>query len=128
MKKLTAYKTAKKEFDVVSEEVVSLENQLDDIKRIEVSSSLCIDKNSSESQFIYAIGIINQQIATCKELGIDTTPREEMKKACIHIRNLVKEHKAWDDYENELCTYTNQVYKLLTEEEKFSLLNYPKKK
>ena len=128
MKKLEAYKIAKKEFNVVSEEVVFLENELDEIKRIEVSSSLSIDRNSSELQFIYAIGIINQQIATCKELDIDSKPREEMKKACIHIRNLVKEHKAWDDYENELCTYVNQVYKLLTEEEKFSLLEYPKKK
>lgn len=94
---------------------------------IKVSSSVAITGISNDNQYVYALGILNSQITACKELGIDSTDREEMKLKIFIFRNLVNELRQWSEFKDDLLRYANSVSKLLTDKEKFSLLKYPVK-
>jgi hypothetical protein len=94
---------------------------------IKVSSSVAITGISSDNQYVYALGILNSQITACKELGIDSTDREEMKLKIYIFRNLINELKQWSEFKDDLLRYANSVSKLLTDKERFSLLKYPVK-
>ena len=94
---------------------------------IKVSSSVAITGISSDNQYVYALGILNSQITACKELGIDSTDREEMKLKIFIFRNLINELRQWSEFKDDLLSYANSVSKLLTDKEKFSLLKYPVK-
>jgi hypothetical protein len=94
---------------------------------IKVSSSVAITGISSDNQYVYALGILNSQITACKELGIDSTDREEMKLKIFIFRNLVNELRQWSEFKDDLLRYANSVSKLLTDKERFSLLKYPVK-
>jgi len=128
MTKLQSYKTVIADLVVVRTEMKALELLIDKFEHIHVSSSVVIKSDSSDAQFIFAIGILNAQILACKELGIDPVEKQDKKKACLQIRTLARELDNWETFEDELVTYHNQVFNLLTEKEKFSLLEYPKKK
>ena len=94
---------------------------------IKVSSSVAITGIRSDNQYVYALGILNSQITACKELGIDSTDREEMKLKIFIFRNLVNELRQWSEFKDDLLRYANSVSKLLTDKERFSLLKYPVK-
>ena len=94
---------------------------------IKVSSSVAITGISNDNQYVYALGILNSQITACKELGIDSTDREEMKLKIFIFRNLVNELRQWSEFKDDLLRYANSVSKLLTDKERFSLLKYPVK-
>ncbi len=94
---------------------------------IKVSSSVAITGISNDNQYVYALGILNSQIIACKELGIDSTDREEMKLKIFIFRNLVNELRQWSEFKDDLLRYANSVSKLLTDKERFSLLKYPVK-
>ena len=94
---------------------------------IKVSSSVAITGISNDNQYVYALGILNSQITACKELGIDSTDREEMKLKIFIFRNLINELKQWSEFKDDLLRYANSVSKLLTDKERFSLLKYPVK-
>lgn len=128
MTKLTAYKTSVSELETITATIKSLESQIEEIGTLTVSSSITIKQGASDAQYIFAIGILNSQILVCKELGLNSTDKENMKKSCMNLRTLTKELIDWAIFEDEIIDYTNSVFKLLTEKEKFSLLKYPKKK
>lgn len=128
MTKLKAYQTATSELKTIEGIINSLESQIEEIGTLTVSSSVTIKQGVSDAQYIFGIGILNSQILACKELGLDATDKEDMKKACMNLRTLTKELNDWEVFECEIVDYTNSVFKLLTEKEKFSLLKYPKKK
>ena len=94
---------------------------------IKVSSSVAITGISNDNQYVYALGILNSQFTACKELGIDSTDREEMKLKIFIFRNLINELKQWSEFKDDLLRYANSVSKLLTDKERFSLLKYPVK-
>jgi hypothetical protein len=94
---------------------------------IKVSSSVAITGISTDNQYVYALGILNSQITACKELGIDSTDREEMKLKIFIFRNLINELRQWSEFKDDLLRYANSVSKLLTDKERFSLLKYPVK-
>jgi len=94
---------------------------------IKVSSSIAITGISNDNQYVYALGILNSQITACKELGIDSTDREDMKLKIFIFRNLINELRQWSEFKDDLLRYANSVSKLLTDKERFSLLKYPVK-
>lgn len=128
MTKLKAYQTAVSELETITVTIKSLESQLDEIDSLTISSSVTIKQGSSDAQYIFGIGILNSQILACKELGLDSTDKEDMKKSCMTLRTLSKELTDWLVFEDEIIDYKSKVFKLLTEKEKFFLLEYPKKK
>jgi len=127
MKKLTAYKQSLKDLTVIREAISELNNKINNIGSIVISSTVTLTSSSSDIQFIYAIGILNSQILACKELSMDTASREKSKGDCKELMVLAKELTDWKKFKNELTYFNNEVYDLLNDEEKFSLLNYPKK-
>lgn len=128
MTKLNAYKTALSELETITAVVKTLESQIEEIGTLTVSSSVIIKQGASDAQYIFGIGILNSQILACKELGLDATSKKDMKKACMNLRTLTKELNDWANFGYEIADYAKKVYKLFTEKEKFSLLEYPKKK
>jgi hypothetical protein len=127
MKKLDAYKQAKADLEFATETRVGIVRALETLGSISVNSSITINSNSSDKQYVYAISILNNQIVASKELGMDTKEFEDSKTAVILIRNASKEYRAWDDYYHELHDYANKVRKLLSDDELFQLLEAPVK-
>lgn len=107
---------------------MTINNRIREIGTIIISSNVALNAHSSELQFIYAIGILNSQILACKELDIPTNEREAAKLDCKELMLLGKELIEWSSFKNELDSYSNEVYDLLDDKEKFSLLKYPIKK
>jgi hypothetical protein len=128
MKKLTAYRKSVKELETAFENREALRKEIDEIKRIEVSSSLTIDYTSSDKQFVFAIGLLNSQIASCTELGLESTEYAEKKEKVLKICKLGKELKVIDAHITELVHYKSDVYQLLSNTELFALKVYPVKK
>ena len=128
MKALDGYKKALVEledattiYNTISSHILEMDAE------IKVSSSVAITGISNDNQYVYALGILNSQITACKELGIDSTDREEMKLKIFIFRNLVNELRQWSEFKDDLLRYANSVSKLLTDNERFSLLKYPVK-
>jgi hypothetical protein len=128
MKTLDGYKKALVDLEEATEIYNTISSHILEIgTRIEVTNSVAITGVSSELQYVYAVGILNSQIAACKELGIDSTGREEMKLKIFTFRNLMNEMEEWSQFKYDLLQYANDVSKLLTDKERFSLLKYPVK-
>jgi hypothetical protein len=128
MKTVDGYKKALVDLEEATEIYNTISSHILEIgTRIEVTNSVAITSNSSELQYVYAIGILNSQISACKELGLDTKDREEMKLKIFIFRNLINELDQWSQFKYDLLQYANDVLKLLTDKEKFSLLSYPTK-
>jgi hypothetical protein len=128
MKTLDGYKKALVDleeattiYNTISSHILEMDSE------IKVSSSVAITGISTDNQYVYALGILNSQIAACKELGIDSTGREEMKLKIFTFRNLMNEMEEWSQFKYDLLQYANDVKKLLTDKERFSLLKYPVK-
>jgi len=128
MKKLLAYTQSLNDLNCVKETIMTINNRIREIGTIIISSNVALNSYSSELQFIYAIGILNSQILACKELDIPTNEREAAKLDCKELMLLGKELIEWSTFKNELDSYNNEVYDLLDDKEKFSLLKYPIKK
>lgn len=127
MKKLDAYKQAKADLEFATETRAGIARALETLGSISVNSSITINSNSSDKQYVYAISILNNQIIASKELGMDTKEFEDSKTAVILIRNASKEYKAWENYSYELHDYVNKIHKLLSDDELFQLLEAPVK-
>jgi hypothetical protein len=128
MKTLDGYKKALVDleeattiYNTISSHILEMDSE------IKVSSSVAITGISTDNQYVYALGILNSQITACKELGIDSTDREEIKLKIFIFRNLINELRQWSEFKDDLLRYANSVSKLLTDKEKFSLLKYPVK-
>ena len=126
--KLNSYKQAMSDLGTIKTVVEGFGDIIREIGSIEISSSLTIMKNSSDKQYIYAISILNGQIKACKELGIDPEEYVKTRKTVITLRDTVKDFNEWQKFGTELMHYAAEVENLLSNEEKFSLLEYPVKK
>jgi hypothetical protein len=128
MKTLDGYKKALVDLEDATTIYNTISSHILEIgTRIEVTNSVAITGVSTELQYVYAIGILNSQITACKELGIDSTDREDMKRRIFIFRNLMNEMEEWSQFKYDLLQYANDVKKLLTDKERFSLLKYPVK-
>jgi hypothetical protein len=126
MKKLEAYKQAVSDLNTAKEILSNLDNNLCNIK-ISVNSSITINSDSSDKQYIYAISILNNQIKACEELDLDSTEYMEAKQQVLETRKLSDERKAWYIYYHQLIDYKSSIYNLLDDKELFSLLETPVK-
>lgn len=125
MKKLQAYKQSLIDLDFARETISAMLEKVHAIGNLTISSTVTLKVDSSDIQFIYAIGILNSQILACKELGIDTLSRIKTKEDCKDLRVLSKTLSDWREFRDELRNYNNEVFELLDEKERFSLLDYP---
>ncbi len=128
MKKLTAYRKAEAELALVREQRTALNEEINKIRLIEISSSLTISTNSTDKQYIFAIGLLNSQIASATELGLDTTEYVEKKEKVVRLMKLTKEKTEVDNYHSELYNYKCCTYDLLSNTELFALKVYPVRK
>jgi len=128
MKKLTAYRKAEAELALVREQRTALNEEINKIRLIEISSSLTISTNSTDKQYIFAIGLLNSQIASATELGLDTTEYVEKKENVVRLMKLTKERTEVDNYHGELYNYKCCTYELLSNTELFALKVYPVRK
>lgn len=127
MKKLLAYKKAESELAVLLEKRVALTEELGKTRVIQISSTLSITENSSDSQYVFAIGVLNSQINSAWELGIEGKDYLEKKASVLQFRKLAEEKKELDKHYNDLYRYKCEVYELLTKTELFALKVYPKR-
>lgn len=128
MKKLTAYRKAEAELVLLREQRTAVNEEINKIKVIEISSSLSINITSSDKQYIFAIGLLNSQIASATELGLDTTEYVEKKETVVKFRKLTQEKTEIDNYHSELYNYKSITYDLLSNTELFALKVYPVRK
>ena len=127
-KKLTAYKQAKQDSLEASEIVTSIREKIKETSSIEVGSTITINADSSDKQFIYAVGILMSQTAGAQALGFTESDYAEKLAQVTALWNLKKELKPWTDYVYALRRYEQEVYALLNDDELFQLLEYPVKK
>ena len=130
MKKLEAYKQVCADVETAKEICNELDNSINKIGTVRASFNVLVERNSSDKQFIYGLGLLMSQESAGIELGFSESELQSFKdkKAnLIELRKLVQELRAWDTYWTELRDYKYQLEKILTDEEKFSLLEYPAK-
>ena len=130
MKKLEAYKQVCADVQTAKEICNELDDRINKIGTVRPSFNVLVERNSSDKQFIYGLGILMSQETAGIELGFSESELQSFKdkKAnLIELRKLVQELRAWDTYWTELRDYKYQLEKILTDEEKFSLLEYPAK-
>ena len=100
--------------------------KIQDVDYVVVDSTITITRTSSEKQFLYALGILNNTIASCKQLNVSDKEYVESRDRIVNLWNLSKEYNEWCVYSAELGNYVDSIKRLLTNEDKFHLLNYPK--
>lgn len=86
-----------------------------------------INSISSDSQFIFALGLLISQIAACTELGLDPTDFINTKNSVKELHAISKELDVWCEYSTDIQFYLDRLDDLLTEDEKFQLMEYPVK-
>jgi predicted hydrolase (HD superfamily) len=88
---------------------------------------ITIDKLSSLRSNLYAVGILSSQIAAAKLMGEDkeVDSLKEMLDKLIKMRKSTKECNEWERYLNELHVQKDNLYRLLSDEEKASLIEIP---
>jgi hypothetical protein len=127
MNKSQAYTQVLNDITFATEQIELFANRIQEIGSIHVSSSSIIDSRSSDKQYVFAIGVLNSQINSSQELGLDPKSYTDMKELVINLRVVTKEIQDWKTYLDELTRYKSDVYRLLSDDEKFNLLEYPKK-
>ena len=130
MQKLEAYKQVCADVQTAREICNELDDRINKIGTVRPSFNVLVERNSSDKQFVYGLGILMSQETAGIELGFSESELQSFKdkKAnLIELRKLVQELRAWDTYWTELRDYKYQLEKILTDEERFSLLEYPAK-
>jgi len=125
--KLDMYTQALADKQFAHDTVKELSNKANSIERITITSSLSISRGSTELQYVFALGVINSQVASSTELGLDPTDLINKKNSVKELFEIDKEYKAWALFYDEICTYAHKLEKLLTDEDRFQLLEYPVK-
>jgi hypothetical protein len=126
-KKLTAYKKALADIADTRLILDGISDKLGETGEIYISSNVILQPNSSDKQYIFALGVLNSQIHASKELGIDSKELDERKAVLLSNRTLWKEREEWNQYHFELTHYIHDLKKLLSDDDKFQLLEYPQK-
>ena len=127
-KKLVALKQSEADFNYASDLIDGIRKEITSIGTIDISTNLSLDKRSSERQFLYALGILSNQIAGCKLLNLPDAEYIEKRDNVTTLWKLKSEEKAWVEYSAELRVYYSRLQDLLDNEDKFQLLEYPVKK
>lgn len=128
MEKLEAYKQAKADYFFARNLAKELKAELEAIGSIEISSSLTITMDySSDKQLMFAVGILNSQLQACAELNMDHAEIESSKAKVLEFRRLKQSYQDWNKYTLELERYWDSIGDLLTNDEKFLLLEKPVK-
>ena len=125
MKKLKAFQNAVADYKSAKEIVNTISAQILEIGNLNISTSLNINERSTDKQFIFAIGLLTNQMIACSVLALPDAEYRELKakvEVMFHLRN---ELKPWQDYTDELAYYKRRVYDLLSDSEKFELLDKP---
>jgi hypothetical protein len=125
--KVEAFNKSTEDFHFAMMHVNTLVSIIKENGDVAITDSLSISARSSNKQYIYAISILNNQILAAKELGIDYTDIVQKKEDALTIRSLSSELEQWKQYADQLHSYMNSVEYLLSDDEKFSMLEYPKK-
>ena len=128
MTKLEAYMQSNNDLEFALEATELLNDESSEIGTIVVSNSININHRSSLKQFLFAIGVVKSNINACRELGEDSTDLKENLKSIKRLFQLGKEISQWTEYCEELNIYHDKVKRLLTDDDKFALLEYPSKK
>ncbi len=128
MGKLEAYKQAKADYFFARNLANELKAELQAIGSIEISSSCTITMDySSDKQLMFAVGILNSQLQACAELNMDHAEIESSKTKVLEFRRLKQSYQDWNKYTLELERYWDSIGDLLTNDEKFLLLEKPVK-
>jgi hypothetical protein len=127
-KKLVALKQSEADFNYASDLIDGIRKEITSIGTIDISTNLSLDKRSSERQFLYALGILSNQIAGCPLLNLPDAEYIEKRDNVTTLWKLKSEEKAWVEYSAELRVYYSRLQDLLDNEDKFQLLEYPVKK
>jgi hypothetical protein len=127
-KKLVAFKQSEKDFNYASDVIDGIRKEINSIGSIDISTNLTLDKRSSERQFLYALGILGNQIAGCPLLNLPDAEYIEKRDSITTLWKLKHEEKAWVDYAGELRVYYSRLEDLLDNDEKFQMMEYPVKK
>ena len=125
--KVEAFNKSKEDHAFAVNHVMSLASALKALGMIKISDNLSIGVISSDKQYIYAISILNNQILAAKELGIKYDDIVQKKEDALTVRSLTEELKEWEQYATDLFRYMKNVENLLSDDERFSMLEYPKK-
>lgn len=126
--KLVAYKRAQADYKEAIAVVDEIHWKMDLIGKINVSSNLSIDLHSSQYQFLYALGILGNQIAGCPLLNLPDAEYIEKRDSITALWELIQEWKSWTVYAGELREYEYALEDLLDDDDRFQLLEYPVKK
>lgn len=96
---------------------------------VQVGSRITIERGSSAKQFIYAISVLNSQIDAAKELHEEEelTNLEDSVDKILEMRHRKKEYDAWHLYRNQIFIEKDRLHKLLSNEDKASLIELPAK-
>ena len=124
--KLDAFIKAQAEREDASAVLENLYSKIKEVDYVAVGSTITITRTSSEKQFLYALGILNNTIASCKQLNVSDKEYVESRDRIINLWSLSKEYNEWCIYNAELGNYVDSIKRLLTNVDKFHLLNYPK--
>jgi len=125
--KLKAYKQSQADYKDASAVIDGMREEMSEIGHVGVNPNLVIDRTSSERQFLFALGILSQQIGACPLLNLPDAEYVERRDKITTLWKLVQEEKAWVQYAGELRRYTYELEDLLDNDDKFQLLEYPKK-
>lgn len=127
MKKLKAFNQAVLDIDFADSVITGLSEEIQEIGTIEIGSTVTLKSGSSSKQFIYGVGILNNQITACEELGIDPAEYKQMKSNAIALKGLVEELDNWRRFLYSLQDYKSELFALLDDKERFQLMEYPTK-
>ncbi len=121
------YSQVDKLFKEVEEVLNELKDHLEPVETEIQVGKLIIDRLSSLKQYLYAIGILNSQIAAAKLMGEDeeADSLKETLNKIVEMRRSKKEYDDWHKYMNELYVQKEKLFNLLSNEEKASLIEIP---
>lgn len=126
--KLVAYKKVQAEHREAITVVNEMYEEMSKAGSINISSNLSIDKHSSQYQFLYALGILSNQIAGCPLLNLPDAEYIEKRDKVTALWKLMQEYRSWQVYAGELREYEYALEDLLDDDDRFQLLEYPVKK
>lgn len=126
--KLDAYKQSITDYEFAISQHKLLKEEITTIGNIIINNTFSIDAYSSERQFLFAIGVTKSNIDACNDLGVDPTDFQERLETIKRLFQLGKEVSQWWLFQEELSQYKYNLEKLLTNDDKFALMEYPTKK
>jgi hypothetical protein len=123
--KVDAYKQVDIDFKHVIDKHKILADEANEIGTIGIRPNFTINRCSSETSFVFAIGVLRSNVSSCEELGIDPSDYKEKLDKVKRLFQLQKEIQMTVEFKDQLYLYKYELYNLLTSEEKFLVMKYP---